>query len=241
MGIPNARASIGTGIHAGAEIMWQNAMKTKEKDCNETEMEQAAIEAFDKECEKGLRYDEGEDYNSAVHDIRRGVGTFIDDIVPYTDIPLAVEQRFTMELDHPLIADLSGTVDYISHNAIEDIKTSKRTPTPANYVIQQSVYKILAEHNGHNIQHQRIQGVVLTKAAKGTILPIEPDVELAKAAVNSLLDTTEVFSKDIVHPEVLFRGNPKYYLCSSLYCAFYPCKFVKGSAKPAQQIPAVNL
>ena len=120
-------------------------------------------------------------------------------------------------------------MDYIAGDVIADLKTSKRKPTVANYETQQSIYKILANKNGENVKYNQIHGVVLKKQPEGTILEAQINETRAKAAVNSLLETLEVYHEDKVDPDILFRGNPQYYLCSATYCAFYnDCKFAKG-------------
>lgn len=231
--IPNARAAIGTAIHRGIEVMWTDAIKHNKKDPNISMMTDASIEAYKEEAQKGLQYDEDENENTAAAEIVKGTEAFVDDIVPFAAIPKAVEIRFEVPIaNHPLINAVGGTIDYLEEDALADVKTTKRTPSTANYIIQQSLYKYLAVANGVKIEHNFIHGIVLTKQAKGTILALEPNVEMAKTAVNSILDTTEVLASDKINPDVLFRGNPKYYLCSAKYCAFYnECKFVKGEAK----------
>lgn len=244
--IPNARAAIGTGIHKGVEVMWQESMKANKKDINIGMMADAAVQAFDEEGQKDLQYDDGEDANTARRTIVQGVEAYADDIAPYAPIPNAVEKRFTIHIsNHPIISAVSGTVDYIDDDTIADVKTSKRKPTTSNYKVQQSIYKILARANGVNVQHSLIHGVVLKKEPEGLIKSMNQDIDeaMAKYAVNSVIDTTAVLAKDIVDPDILFRGNPKYYLCSPKYCAFYnSCKFVQGDApEPKGDIPVVEL
>lgn len=220
--IPNARAAIGTAIHKGIEVMWNDAIASKKKDPNITMMQDAAIEEFQEVAKEGLRYDNGEDSNTAEKEVAGGTQAFVEDCVPFLDIPEAVETRFEIAISgHPIVSSVGGTVDYLGKGILDDVKTSKRTPTTANYKTQQSIYRHLAEANGHPIKHNRIQGVVLTKKPKGTILDMEVDVDQAKYIVNSLLDTLEIAAKDIVPIDTLFRCNTKYYLCSAKYCAFY--------------------
>jgi hypothetical protein len=237
--IPSARAAIGTAIHKGIEVFWNDAMEHQEKDPNLGMMSDAAIEAFKEEGQKGLQYDEGENKDTASEEIVKGMGAFISDIVPFAQIPDGVEKFFSVPITgHPIVAEVGGTVDYIRKNTISDVKTSKRTPTPSNYDTQQGLYRYLARANNIPVEQNLIHGIVLTQKPKGVILEMPVNVEKAVTAVNSILDTTRVFASDIVHPDVLFRGNPKYYLCDPKYCAFYHnCKFVKGEAvtKPVQQ------
>ena len=228
--IPGARAAIGTAVHRGVEVMWNDAIAHKKKDANISMMVDASIEAFKEEEQLGLNYDNGEDNNTAAVEIVKGVEAFVEDIVPFSSIPDAVEQRFTVEIpDHPIVGAISGTVDYIAGHIIADVKTSKRKPTVANYETQQSIYKILANKNGQNVTHNLIQGVVFKKQTEGVILEAAINEQQAKNSINNLLETLELYSQDVVDPDLLFRGNPKYFLCSPKYCSFYNnCKFIKG-------------
>lgn len=227
--MPGARAAIGTAIHTAIEEEWKLAIASGKKDFNVNAMADIATSELVELDNEGLEYDQNEDLNTAQAAAVGGVKAFAEDIVPFTPIPIAVETRFTIALDNPVVENLSGTVDYINKDSIADVKTSKRTPSPANYVTQQSIYKLLAEANGQIVKHNLIQGVVLKAKPEGTILTLEPDVERAKFSVNTILDVTDVFSQQIVHPDILFRGNPKYYLCDKKYCALHStCPYVKG-------------
>lgn len=238
--MPGARAAIGTAIHAAVEQEWKEAMVTKKKDFNKSAMADLAVAELNEMDQEGLNYDDGEDVNSAAGEAIKGTAAFVDDIVPFTDIPIAVEERYTIDIDNPVVKAVSGTVDYISSNEIADVKTSKRKPSPANYVTQQSIYKMLAEANGRAVDRNLIQGVVLKTKPEGMILNLEPDIEKAKLLVNSMLDVTEAFYSG-VRPSLLFRGNPKYYLCQAKYCALHStCPYAKGEIKDTTQ-PKVNL
>lgn len=229
--MPGARAAIGTAIHAGVEQEWKQAMATKQKDFNVSAMADLAIAELHELDMEGLNYDADENLATAEAEVRGGLKAFAEDIAPFTDIPIAVEVRYTVDIDNPVVACLSGTVDYINTNAIADIKTSKRKPTPANYVTQQSIYKYLAESNGVKVDHNYIQGVILKGRPEGTILDLTPDIPKAKVAVNTILDVAEAFSAGI-RPSLLFRGNPKYYLCSDKYCALHStCPYASGELK----------
>lgn len=227
--IPAARAAMGTAIHAAAEHGWNQSIKKKAKVFNLSELTDLAIEEFQELDKQGLQYDNGDTKDSAESAIIKGTTAFVEDIVPYTKIPLAVERRFEIHLDHPVVEQVGGTVDYISDEAIADIKTSKRKPVPASYKTQQSTYKMLAAANGYDVKHTYIQGVVLKQNPEGMVLELESNVDQAKHIINNLLETLEVMAEGKVAPEVLFRGNPKYYLCDPRYCAKYAtCPFVNG-------------
>lgn len=229
-GIPNARAAIGTAIHAGIENMWTDSIAAKTKIVAKSSMEDAAMEALDEESQKGLRYDAGEDEETAIATIRTGMEVFVNDILPWTDIPTAVEQRYTVKIDnHPVVAAISGTLDYVNTETgfIADVKTGKRKHNTADSEIQQSIYKYLVEENGIKVNGAVIQNVVLKTKPEGHTMESAINIPRAKAIVNTLLDTLDVYVEDKVDPDILFRGNPKWYLCSPKYCAFWStCKFV---------------
>lgn len=228
--IPGNRAAIGTGIHKGAEVMWSDAIKTGKKDTNITMITQAAVQAYEEEFSKGVQLDDGETKSSAIDEVVAGSRAFVSDIAMVAAIPKAVEIRATIAIGgHPIVKALSGTIDYLGHDNTSDLKTSKRKPTPSNYKTQQSLYRLLAESEGHTVKYSTIQGVVLKASPEGLIMPIETDTTQAKYLVNGLLEVLEVAAEDKVPLETLFRGNPKYYLCDKKYCSLYStCPFVKG-------------
>jgi hypothetical protein len=234
--IPNSRAVLGTGIHGGAESIWSDARLGKSKDAiNLAAAKDAALECFNQEVEQfGIAYGDDEDESTITSELINGVDAFYEDIVPYAEIPTHIEHRFTLGISgHPLIKAVSGTVDYLaSHVKTQaDIKTSKRKSNPSSHIIQQSTYKILAEHEGHSVEHIQIHNVVMTKNPVGEILLLEPNVEQAKYVINTLLDVTELVMTEQIRPEVLFRGNPKYMFCSNKYCTLHStCPFVRGNA-----------
>lgn len=231
--MPSARAAIGTAVHAGVEAMWKEAQLKGNKEINQSMMNDAAIESYqEQDTEFDLMYDNGEDLNTAQDTVLDGTRVFVEDIVPFTDIPEGVEEFIEILMEHPVVSGLGGTIDYIGGDIIADVKTSKRKPIPASYTTQQDIYKMLAESQGRTINHSIIQGIAFTKNPVGHILELENKIDRTKFLVNSLLDTLEAFHKG-ADPTVLFRGNPKYYLCSPKYCNFYNngCPYISGEMK----------
>lgn len=242
--IPNSRAVLGTGIHAGVEQMWIDAMKAKDKDAvNLTAAKDAAVQEFEKEVkDHGITYGDNETNNTIINEIIAGTEAFYDDIMPFTDIPFAVEQRYTMPIDHQLVKELSGTLDYIGVDQA-DVKTSKRAAgSTKTYCIQQSLYKILAEYNNVKVRDIYIQNVILTKQPTGQVLRMEADIPRAKYVFNNLLDTLDLLAEDRAKPETLFRGNPGYMFCSNKYCTLYnTCPFVNGEDVDKKKAQVVKL
>ena len=228
--IPNSRAAIGTAIHAGAEEMWNDSIKAKTKISSKGSMADAAMEAFKEEEQKGLKYSADESQGSCAKEILIGLDTFVEDIVPHSDIPTKVEGVYAIEItDHPIVGGISGTLDYVDEKrgVIADLKTSKRKHMVANSSTQQSIYRHLVEANGIKVNSSVIQSVVLKAKPEGHIMDCDINIPKAKSLVNTLLDTLTVYNQDIIDPDILFRGNSKYWLCSPKYCAFFgSCKFV---------------
>lgn len=241
--IPNSRALIGTAIHKGVEVMWQEAIQTGTKEPNLSMMTDAAIDEWKNESkETGVTLGDNESENSCQLEVIQGINAFVDDIVPFTDIPTGVEKFYEVELDHPIVGSVGGTIDYINKDTIADVKTSKRKSAADGHVVQQSIYRYLAEANGEKIKHNLIQQVVLKKQPEGAILTLEPNVDYAKNLVNGILDTLDIVHKDIVPIEYLFRGNPKHVFCSDKFCAFYnSCPYSKGEIQPQDVIAKVKL
>jgi hypothetical protein len=237
-----SRAAVGTAIHKAAEVIWTNAIQTGKKDLNITKAQDAAVAEFDENCKKEPpKYLNSDTENSSRKLVSDGAGVFVDQIAEFTDIPRFVEKRYAVPIsDHPIVKEIGGTLDYISDNTIADLKTSKRAIQTQNHVLQQSIYKFLAEANGHKIDYTLIQGIIFTKVPRGDISALDHNVPQAKYGVNVILDTLRAFYEG-TNPDVLFPGNTGYFLCSPQYCDFHPtCKFVQGDIViPVQDKPVL--
>jgi hypothetical protein len=230
--IPSARANIGTAIHKAAEVLWTDAIKTGNKDCNLTKLQDAAIQQYQQlDTEEGILYKDGENKNTAEKEVITGTQAFSEDIVPYTDIPVAVEQRLVYKVNNPIASQVAGTVDYITKDTIADIKTSGRKIYPGKHVLQQSVYNFLAIKNGIKVSKILIQGVVLPKktAPYGEVMKLTPNMPRVIYIINNILDSLKILHTGKVDPKILFRGNPEHFMCSNKYCSLYStCPFVNG-------------
>ena len=219
--IPNSRAAIGTAIHAAADTMWKESIAKKDKVVNMSTMLDAGVAAWKEEEAKGMQYGEDEDANSCIKEVMTGTEAFVEDIVPYSAIPIATETFVKIDIDHKMVKEIGGTIDYMTTCTIADLKTGKRKPTISNYSTQQSLYKYLANSNGLPIENNIIQSVVLKKQPEGLILPMPVNVPKVKDMVNIMLDTLDLVYKDIAPIETILRPNPKHVFCSQEYCAFY--------------------
>ena len=240
--IPNSRAAIGTAIHAGVEAMWNEAISSGKKEPNVSMMSDAAIDAWKEETHDGIQFGTNETEEGCKLEIIKGTQAFVEDIVPFTAIPSATEEFYKVDIDNPIVAELGGTVDYITNDTIADVKTSKRSKGAEGYSVQQSLYTYLAKANGVPVKNNLIQQVVLKKQPEGSILTLEPDEEQAKYLVNGILDTMELIAKDVAPIETLLRPNPKYMFCSDKFCAHHStCPAVKGNLQPLREKEMVKL
>jgi len=230
-GIPSTsggRAAIGTSIHAGVEQLWNEAIASNKKEANISAMTDAAMEAWKEEKAKGIKLDDGETDGTAAVEIVRGLESFSEDIMPFSKIPVAVEQFYKVDIEHPIVSEIGGTIDYITGDTIADVKTSKRKINANSHSTQQSIYKYLAQANGVPIEHNLIQGVVLKKTgAEGSVLTLDSNIDEAKARVNIMLDTLELIASDKAPIDLILRPNPGHYLCSAKFCDLYPCQAIK--------------
>lgn len=240
--IPNSRAAIGTAIHAGVEAMWNEAISTGKKEPNLSMMTDAAAEAWKEETHDGIQFGENETEDSCFIEIYKGTQAFVEDIVPFTAIPVATERFYKVPIINPIVSELGGTVDYITKDTIADVKTSKRKTGAEGHTVQQSIYKILANANGEKIEHNLIQQVVLTKTPTGAILNLEADEDQARYLVNTMLETMELIAKDVAPIEMILRPNPKHMFCSERFCAHYnTCPAIKGNLTPNKTVAKVKL
>lgn len=230
--IPSLRANIGTAIHKSAEVMWNEAIISGQKDLNLSKATDIAMQEFHEIQAREAGRDPRLTIGEAESFVVGGAKAFMLDIAPVTEIPMAVERRFTKVVENSWFSAVSGTVDYITMDTIGDIKsTSKTISSGSNYVTQQSIYKHLAKHEGLPIEHNIIQGVILTKVPKGQILSMDANENRALALIDSIMTTMDLCTRDIIDPMILFRGNPKHIFCSATYCnLYYDCPFVKEIA-----------
>tara|TARA_R110000796_G_scaffold62616_1_gene144371 strand:- start:2601 stop:3434 length:834 start_codon:yes stop_codon:yes gene_type:complete len=238
----NARASIGTAIHAGAEAMWSESITSKSKSINKTAMKDAAMEAWKEQTHDGVTYTGTDTEASCAMEIMKGTDAFVSDIVPFTAIPDAVEEYFEVPIDNAFVKSLGGTLDYRGDGIIADLKTSKRKTGSEGHVIQQTAYKYLAEANGYPIHTNLIQQVVLKKEPEGAILTLEPNMDRFKYMVNTMLDTLDLVAKDVAPIETILRPNPKHVFCGPAYCAYWnTCPAIQGNKEPTKVYTKVKL
>lgn len=222
---PAAAAEAGTALHKGAEIGYTEKINTG-KLPPVSVLTDVAVEEWKKLNEKEVEYPAGEDYNSFESDIVKGITEYRNLVMEDID-PVAVENRYTIKIDSPVVESVSGTIDIDLDGGLADIKMTNKKPTLNKYTLQQSTYALLKEYNGHKCDFAEIHNV--KRGDTATRLAIGVEKEYAKTWVNTIIDTLESFSE--TKNVNLFRGsNPaSNFLCSESWCGYWDkCSFVKG-------------
>lgn len=229
---PAAATSAGTSVHAGAEYGYRQkiALGTLPK---KSEIIDVAISTWD-DLNNGvdpLEFNDGESRDKYTDDIAEGLETYYDIVMTVTD-PIAVERRYTVELDHPHFQAVSGTLDIVLEDGIVDLKFTKRASTIMHYTLQQSTYAMLREENNEVVNNLYIHNIVRPQAKKGAqvlVGELPKQTDYAKFWIGQILDTVAEY-KATDNP-LLFRGcSPdNNYLCNSQWCGFWnECPYVKG-------------
>ncbi|MCH9740365.1 MAG: hypothetical protein K0U38_05945 [Epsilonproteobacteria bacterium] len=241
--INSSKAMVGTAIHSAAEYYWTGCIKDNTKlDWNMSELQEYAMDCF--LAGENVVYESGENEQTCKNKIFNGTSALFRDIIEYTDVPLKTEYRVTMPIEHPMIKDISGTIDYLGKDSIADIKTSGAKYQPKKAVVQQSIYKMLAEYNGYTVNNCTIQAVILLKnSTYGQVAEVQTNLGMAEALIESIklklhyyynMKMEGKLSDEIIE-DLLFAGNPGHYLCDDRFCPSRPtCKFASVSTQKIQ-------
>ncbi len=228
---PAAASTAGTSVHAGAEHGYRQKIVLGEL-AKKSECIDIAVSIWDDvNTDNDLEYRDGESKDKYTDDIVEGMDAYYDIVMCVTD-PVAVEKRYTVELEHPIFQAVSGTLDIVLEDGICDIKFTKRASTIMHYTLQQSTYALLREANGDTVNNLYIHNIVRPQAKKGAQIlvgELPKQIDYAKFWIDQILDTTAQYSK--TGDPLLFRGcSPdNNYLCNSQWCGFWnECPYVEG-------------
>lgn len=225
------RAVLGTSVHASAEKLWLDSIKKQEKVYNINELKDIARDTIKHELENNeIRYDDNENQATTTDEAINSVDTFINDIVPTTPIPTHIEIYLEKQITPTW--KIGGSIDYLDVNngVVADIKTSRRNNNPDMYALQQTAYRILANHNDMPVNTNLIQGIILPKGNKsqyGVIKELYPQEEFTRAIVKDII--TQVDKSNENNYEDLFQPNLASFLCSNKYCGYYGTDYCKLS------------
>lgn len=222
---PSAAASLGTSLHKGAEVGYQEKIATGSLPPLSV-LHDAAVETWKICNEQDLEYNEGDTYESMESDLISSMESYYSVVMPVIT-PQAVEQRYTIPIDSPVVEALSGTIDIDLPQGLADIKVTKKKTTAGKYIVQQSLYALLKERNAEECEKGSIHNVVRGKSVE--VLDIDLAKDYAKGWVNTIIDTLERF--DETKDPLLFRGSSpnSNFLCSPTWCGYWDnCPFVRG-------------
>jgi len=230
---PAAASTAGTSIHAGAEYGFKQKIVLGNLP-QQSEVVEVAVAEWDALNEKlELDYKSDESKDKYTDDIAKGMSIYYEEVMNDLE-PVAVERRYSIDLDHSHFTHLSGTLDIVLEDAICDIKFTKSVRNPMHYTIQQNTYGLLREANGEEVKDLYIHNVIrpgktARTPAKLEIGTIPNQSDYAKFWIGQILDTVDQYNNS--HNELLFRGcSPdSNYLCSAGWCGFWSeCPYVAG-------------
>jgi len=233
---PAAAARAGNALHSAFEYGFKRK-KDKGELPPKDEVLDVAIQEWQKlNQEEELRYRPGENYQSYENDIVEGVGKYYDEMMPYLQ-PEFIEERFTVEIDNPIIKAFSGTADLIIRDGetlhLVDYKFTKRKTHGSHYLLQQNSYLWLAKEGGNvDLVSSVLHNIVRPTTRSGAqinVIELEYKEKYLKFWVNLMLEAIEEFWE---HGTGLLKGGSDpvtNYLCSSEWCGFWhECPFVEG-------------
>ena len=233
-------AHLGTAIHKAAEVYYNESIKEAKWSAARDDYKGLAIDTF----RERIKDDEPNDIKEVdINSIEKIIG---DNCLSYIKnseklnsgkLPVEVEKKYVVEVNSPVIKNISGTLDIVGDDYIADIKTMRKSKNPKAYVLQQGVYAFLRQKFGEEVKDLRIHRIVLTNNSIDNVsiidsldnpfTPIDAVIEKSKSYLELVIKTVNEFNK--TGNELLFRGNPESLLCNPKYCAYYgECKFKKG-------------
>jgi len=152
-----------------------------------------------------------------------------DELAPELN-PLAIEERFVIELDGWPI-DLSGTKDVREPDCLRDTKTSKRSPSQdAARSMQMAMYS-LAEHNAGRGMPKKVclDFLVKTKTSKLVTVEAVPDNSWITPLLRRIERFIEIIDAVKSGKQAFTPAQPDDWSCSRRYCGFsHDCLFFSG-------------
>lgn len=225
--IPKAAAEAGSALHRGAEVGYTEKIASGNNPKLDTITDAIRDDWEARNSEYEIIFQDGETKDSIQADLITDAKTYYP--VMLETSPVAVETRYTLEIDHPIFSAVSGTIDIDLDGGLADIKRTNKKVTPSmlpKYMLQQSIYAFLKRTSGKSCMKAEIHNVA--KGIGSNVLDLELNINYARSVVNSILETTASFWE--TGNTNLFRGcNPmSNFLCSSKWCGYWEqCPYVK--------------
>lgn len=224
---PAAAAEAGSSLHKGAEVGYTEKIKTGKLPPLSV-VTDATVEEWKLRNENGdIEFKDGQDYSKIETELVQDITNYHSEVMQECN-PLAVETRYSFDIDHPIFSAISGTIDIDLEGGLADIKRTSKSigNNTAKYILQQSIYAWLKGENGKLCVSGEIHNVVANKDSK--VVPLNFNINYAKFIVNQILDVTRDFWE--TGNVNLFRGSSPVsnYLCSPNWCGYWnSCHYVK--------------
>lgn len=222
----------GTGVHAGAEHIWNEAIKAGQKtfslDSAKDAAAQSVEDSFNSDKQEVRLYDL-ETKDGAKDDAVKGLEVYAKEIVTEVEIPVAVESYLKANLADDIA--LNGTFDGLSADGtIRDIKTSGRKAVPSKYIDQMSIYARLAEVNGLNPNMKfSIENIVFLKTSiKSHIFELDVDIPTAQRKIDDIVARYRWYQERPEDGHLVFPANTSSYLCNEKYCPVYDTCYLRN-------------
>jgi hypothetical protein len=223
----------GTGVHKGAEQIWEESIKAGQKTFSINAAKDAAAQCVEDEFssdDREIRLFDFETKEGAIDDATAGVEVYAKEIVTQVDIPVSVETYLKSEIDEGI--RMSGTFDgFSADGTIRDIKTTSRKAVPQKYVDQMSIYARLAEVNGMNPNMKfSIENIVFMKdSIKAHLFTMDVNIEGARLKIDDIVSRIRWYKEHPSDGAMVFPANTSSYLCSDRYCPVFNSCYLRNS------------
>lgn len=221
---PKSASEAGSSLHKGAEVGYSEKITTGALPPVSVIKDAIRDEWKTRNENEDIEFADGEDYDSVQAELIEDADLYYPTM--QVTNPIAVETRYTFDIDHPIFSSVSGSIDIDLQGGLADIKRTNRATTTTKYLLQQSIYAWLKNESGNLCVEAFIHNVVKNKKAE--VMSLNLNIEYAKYVVNTILDVTREFWE--TGNKNLFRGsNPiSNYLCSPQWCGYWEkCDAIK--------------
>lgn len=232
---PAAAARAGNALHSAFEYGF-----TVKRDKGELppldEVLDAAVQEWKRLNEsEELKYNDKESFELYQADIVQSVTKYYEEMMPYIE-PVMIEQRFTVEIDNPVIKVFSGSADLVIKQGetlhLVDYKFTRRPTQGSHYLLQQNSYVWLARENDVDLKSSVLHNIVRPTTrtdVRLNVLEIDFKERYLKFWVNIMLNALTEFYEN--GTGLLTGGSDPVtnYLCNPKWCGFWDeCPFVAG-------------
>lgn len=239
---PSIAACRGTGVHAANKINLRQKIQTK-SDLNMADIKDAIRDGYVEAVSKNGVFLSKEEQpakkrlvNEGLEDALRCGELYRKEVSPKLN-PLAVEEKFTVDVGLPLL--LAGIIDYQEEPILGDLKTTSKT-WPEGRIhqeIQPVLYSYVHEHEKKIRPRFTYHILVARRGKNGPTSEALQEQSMIPTDANyhALFAKLRMFCK-IVETGTFIPANPTSWWCTEKWCGYYlTCPYV-GNALPKKWI-----